>query len=50
MIRPAPHDATDRKPLEGRLTRAAWYRLAEVLDEDEAGAYLESAGVRHRLG
>lgn len=50
VIRPPhPSSAAPSSELEGRLTRAAWYRLAEVLDVDEKGAHLYSGGTRHYI-
>ncbi|MEM9604499.1 MAG: DUF1285 domain-containing protein [Pseudomonadota bacterium] len=49
VVRPVPGTANGRLPLEGRLSRAAWYRLAEALETTSTSASLQSGGVTHTL-
>lgn len=49
VIRPLQQRAAGRLPLEGSLTRAAWYRLAPELQVAGTVASLRSGGVDHEL-
>ena len=49
VVRAVPASGEPFRAIEGRLTRAAWYRLAEHLTVTKVGAVLRSGGVDHRF-